>query len=63
LNRSSNALGANDFVTSSVTTRTTENQYVGRLNDNMSAGDTFSARFPLGIARQNRRIPSTVFCR
>jgi len=44
-NRSSSALGANNFLTSSVTTRTTENQYVARLNYNMSAGDTFSARY------------------
>jgi Carboxypeptidase regulatory-like domain len=44
-NRSANALGANNFVTSSVTTRTTENQYVARLNYNMSAGDMFSARY------------------
>jgi hypothetical protein len=44
-NRNSSALGANNFLTSSVTTRTTEDQYVGRLNYNMSARDIFSARY------------------
>ena len=44
-NRSANALGANNFVTSSVTTQTRENQYVSRLNYNLSAGDMFSARY------------------
>jgi hypothetical protein len=37
-NRDANALGANNFVTSSVNTRTIEDQYVARVNANVSAG-------------------------
>jgi hypothetical protein len=44
-NRSSNALGANNFVTSTVSTRTIEDQYVGRVNSNISTRTTLSARY------------------
>jgi hypothetical protein len=44
-NRSSNALGANNFVTSSFNMRTTEDQYVARVNDALSPGTTLSARY------------------
>jgi outer membrane receptor protein involved in Fe transport len=44
-NQSSNALGANNFVTRSFSTRTTEDQYVGRVDYNVSSGDTLSARY------------------
>lgn len=44
-NRSSDALGANNFLTSNVSTRTNEDQYVGRVDDNISSSDTISARY------------------
>jgi hypothetical protein len=44
-NQSSNPLGANNFLTSSVNTRTTEDQYVGRVHYEFSAPTTLSARY------------------
>jgi hypothetical protein len=44
-NRSSNALGANNFVTSSFNLRTTEDQYVGRLDYDLSSRTKLSARY------------------
>ncbi|HVN79562.1 MAG TPA: TonB-dependent receptor, partial [Terriglobia bacterium] len=44
-NRSSDALGANNFVTRSFSTRTNEDQYVGRVDNNISSRDTLSARY------------------
>jgi Carboxypeptidase regulatory-like domain len=44
-NRSSNALGANNFVTSSFNMRTTEDQYVGRVNYDLSPRTKLSARY------------------
>ena len=44
-NQGSNALGANNFLTHSVSTETTEDQYVARVDYNFSAGDTLSARY------------------
>ena len=44
-NRSSNALGTNNFSTRSFSTRTTENQFVGRVDYNASSRDTLSARY------------------
>jgi outer membrane receptor protein involved in Fe transport len=44
-NRSSNALGANNFLTSSLSTRTNEDQYDGRVDYNISSSDTISARY------------------
>jgi hypothetical protein len=44
-NRDSNALGANNFNTSTVNTRTTEDQYVSRVDVNVSPRTTFSTRY------------------
>jgi Carboxypeptidase regulatory-like domain/TonB dependent receptor len=44
-NRSSDALGANNFVTRSFSTDTTEDQYVGRVDYNVSSRDTLYARY------------------
>jgi outer membrane receptor protein involved in Fe transport len=44
-NRSSNALGANNFVTRSFSTRTTEDQYVARVDYNVSSRDSLTARY------------------
>ena len=44
-NRAANALGANNFLTSSVNTRTVEDQYVARVNTNLSSRTTVSGRY------------------
>jgi len=44
-NRSSNALGANNFVTTSFNMWTTEDQYVGRVNYDLSSRTKLSARY------------------
>ncbi len=44
-NQSSNALGANNFLTRSFSTRTTEDQYVARVDYNLSPRDTLSTRY------------------
>ena len=44
-NRSSNALGANNFLTTSVNTRTIEDQYVARVSSNLSSRTTLSGRY------------------
>ncbi len=44
-NRSSDALGANNFLSGNLSTRTTEDQYVGRVDYNLSSGDTMSTRY------------------
>ena len=44
-NRSSNELGANNFVTSSFNMRTTEDQYVARVNYDLSSRTMLSARY------------------
>ncbi len=44
-NRSSDALGSNNFVTRSFSTDTTEDQYVGRVDYNISSRDTVYARY------------------
>ena len=44
-NQSSNALGANDFLTQSFSNRTKEDQYVARVNYNLSSRDTVSTRY------------------
>ena len=41
----SNALGANNFLTSSFSTPTSENQYVARVDYNLSSRDALSARY------------------
>jgi len=43
--QSSNALGANNFLTGSFSTRTTEDQYVARVDYNISSRDTVSTRY------------------
>jgi Carboxypeptidase regulatory-like domain/TonB dependent receptor-like, beta-barrel len=44
-NRSSNAMGANNFLTSNLSTETSEDQYVGRVDYMLSSTDTMSARY------------------
>ena len=44
-NRSSDALGANNFLTNSFSMRTSENQYVGRVDYNISSGDVLAVRY------------------
>jgi hypothetical protein len=44
-NRSSSPLGGNNFVTPSVSTRTSENQYAGRVDYYLSSRDPLSARY------------------
>ncbi len=44
-NRTSDALGANNFLSGNFSTRTTEDQYVGRADYNVSSTDTLTARY------------------
>ena len=44
-NRSSDVLGANNFLTNNFSTSTTEDQYVARVDYNPSSGDTVSVRY------------------
>jgi hypothetical protein len=44
-NRSSDALGANNFLTANLSTRTIEDQYVGRVDYIFSSKDTMSGRY------------------
>jgi hypothetical protein len=55
-NRSSNALGANNFLTRSFSTRTTEDQYVGRV-DYVSPRDTLSARYMYDMLTTPNELP------
>src|SRR4030095_14165742 len=44
-NRTSNALGGNNFLTNTVTTQTIEDQYVARVNSNLSGRTAVSGRY------------------